>query len=292
MNELFATTADVYRLTGELDPGARPAPERRQRRRRTCRDAPPPGPHDRPRRARCATRRLARVRARLARPCRSTNSRGQLRRVIDAHGCRDATRVVSAGCGDFLVADMCCAGARAGVPALRPRGRAHRGRRRAERRDGCALGPSVRAVASRWPRCSTGSNADVGRQARRQPVPPTRHCRSGWRCWPSSAAAGSSWSAAAAPSPTRCGARTALWQFDDLPAHNMAVLAMAQTGYQLPGDEPDAAAGRAPGRHRQRAAQGPRGDLAAVRAAARRSPTREPTGARAPTRSRSIWRAN
>jgi len=105
MNEVFATTADVYRLTGELDPA-----------------------HDLQPSADNAAKDLLATRRRLARMigldardapdddwlafARAWRDRqvdeltSQLQRVMDAHGISDAAAVVSAGCGDFLVADM------------------------------------------------------------------------------------------------------------------------------------------------------------------------------------------
>jgi probable H4MPT-linked C1 transfer pathway protein len=105
MNEFFATTADVYRLTGELDP---------------AHDLHPP--------ADGAAKDLESTRRRLARMigldardaatddwlafARTWRTRqvdelaGQLRRVAEAHRLSGSTVVVSAGCGDFLVADI------------------------------------------------------------------------------------------------------------------------------------------------------------------------------------------
>ena len=105
MNEFFATTADVYRLTGELDPAHDLLPSADN------------APKDLP-----ATRqRLARMIgldqrdgtpdewldfARAWREAQVAELGGQLRRVMAAHGLgRDAV-LVSAGCGDFLVGDV------------------------------------------------------------------------------------------------------------------------------------------------------------------------------------------
>lgn len=111
MNEFFATTADVYRLTGELDPAhdlhpsadnaAKDLPATRRRLARMigsdARDAP-------------ADDWLAFANAWRARQVDELG--GQLRRVMDAHGLSTSAIAVSAGCGDFLAADvLACAGA-------------------------------------------------------------------------------------------------------------------------------------------------------------------------------------
>ena len=105
MNEFFASTADVYRLTGELNPA-----------------------HDLQRSADNAAKDLPATRQRLARmvgldaregttPAWAAFARswreaqvselgGQLRRVIAAHRLGDGAVIVSAGCGDFLVRDV------------------------------------------------------------------------------------------------------------------------------------------------------------------------------------------
>ncbi|MEO5732230.1 MAG: hydantoinase/oxoprolinase family protein [Rubrivivax sp.] len=102
MNEFFATTADVYRLTGQLNPA-----------------------HDQQASADGAAKDLAATRQRLARmiglDARDGSAaewlafaqawRGaqidelasQLQRVLSLHGCGPDTVLVSAGCGDFLV---------------------------------------------------------------------------------------------------------------------------------------------------------------------------------------------
>ncbi len=105
MNEYFATVADVYRLTGELNPA-----------------------HDLYPSADNAPKDLGATRKRLARMI-GTDARdasdadwlafahawraaqvaelgGQLRRVIELHRLPDTAVVVSAGCGDFLVPDV------------------------------------------------------------------------------------------------------------------------------------------------------------------------------------------
>ena len=112
MNEFFATTADVYRLTGELDPAHDLHP--------SADNAPKDAPATR--------RRLARMiglDAREATPddwlafAHTWRSRqvdelaGQLRRVVAAHGLSAKAVALSAGCGDFLVADIV---AQAGPP--------------------------------------------------------------------------------------------------------------------------------------------------------------------------------
>lgn len=105
MNEFFATTADVYRLTNELDPAHDLHP--------SADNAPKDLPATRRRLARmigldardaAAEEWLAFAQAWRARQVDELGS--QLRRVIDAHGLSDAAVAVSAGCGDFLVADV------------------------------------------------------------------------------------------------------------------------------------------------------------------------------------------
>jgi (4-(4-[2-(gamma-L-glutamylamino)ethyl]phenoxymethyl)furan-2-yl)methanamine synthase len=105
MNELFATAADVYRLTGELDaahdvhPSADSAAKdlpatRRRLARMIGLDARDGGPAEWL--AFAAAWRAAQV-AELG---------GQLRRVMALHHVGPATTVVTAGCGDFLVRDV------------------------------------------------------------------------------------------------------------------------------------------------------------------------------------------
>ena len=105
MNEFFATVADVYRLTGELDPAHDLQPSADN----AGKDLP-------------ATRqRLARMIgldardgsaqewldfARAWRACQVQEIGAQLERVLALHGLGRDTRVVSAGCGDFLVPDL------------------------------------------------------------------------------------------------------------------------------------------------------------------------------------------
>jgi uncharacterized hydantoinase/oxoprolinase family protein len=106
MNEFFATTADVYRLTGELDPAhdqhpaadgaVKDAAATRQRLARMvgldARDAP-------------EADWLAFARA--WRALQRDELRGQLQRVLGAATpVSSAAPLVSAGCGDFLVAEL------------------------------------------------------------------------------------------------------------------------------------------------------------------------------------------
>ena len=120
MNEFFASAADVYRLTGELDPAHDLHPSADD------------GPKDLP----ATRRRLARMIglderdaspadwltfAHAWRTRQVDELGGQLRRVFAAHGLSDAAVALSAGCGDFLVADVV---ARAGAaPSCRHYGR-------------------------------------------------------------------------------------------------------------------------------------------------------------------------
>ena len=113
MNEFFATSADVYRLTGELHPAHDLYP---------AADNAAKDPA-----ATC--RRLARMvglderdgtpgdwlaLARAWRECQVAELASQLQRVIKLHALASDAAVVSAGCGDFLVADVV---ARAIAPA-------------------------------------------------------------------------------------------------------------------------------------------------------------------------------
>jgi probable H4MPT-linked C1 transfer pathway protein len=105
MNEFFASAADVYRLTGELNPAhdlvpsadnaAKDLPATRQRLARMIgmdqRDAAP-------------AEWLAFARA--WREAQVTELGGQLHRVVAAHGLGHDAVLVSAGCGDFLVGDV------------------------------------------------------------------------------------------------------------------------------------------------------------------------------------------
>jgi probable H4MPT-linked C1 transfer pathway protein len=123
MNEFFATVADVYRLTGELDsahdlyPGADNAPKdllatRRRLARMIGLDERDGSPRDW----------LAFARAWRAHQVEELG--GQLRRVMDAHGMSDDTPYVSAGCGAFLAAEV-AARARARETTHRPLGYAY-----------------------------------------------------------------------------------------------------------------------------------------------------------------------
>ena len=139
MNEFFATTADVYRLTGELD---------------AAHDLHPSADNA-PKDAAATRRRLARmigVDERDASPdewlafARAWRERqvdelaGQLRRVERAHGLSPAAIGLGAGCGDFLVGALL---ARAGAPSLRRRYAEHVARIAPDAR------PGVEA-ATRW----------------------------------------------------------------------------------------------------------------------------------------------
>ena len=105
MNEFFATTADVYRLTGELNPAhdlhpsadnaAKDLPATRQRLARMV------GLD-----ARDATTEAWTAFARSWREAQISELAGQLRRVIDAHRLGAGAVIVSAGSGDFLVRDV------------------------------------------------------------------------------------------------------------------------------------------------------------------------------------------
>jgi (4-(4-[2-(gamma-L-glutamylamino)ethyl]phenoxymethyl)furan-2-yl)methanamine synthase len=119
MNEFFATTADVYRLTGELNPAhdlypsadsaAKDLPATRQRLARMV------GLD-----ARDGTIEAWAAFARSWREAQVTELGGQLRRVIETHRLSDGAVVVGAGCGDFLVRDVLVnadAGAGAGADA-------------------------------------------------------------------------------------------------------------------------------------------------------------------------------
>jgi probable H4MPT-linked C1 transfer pathway protein len=115
MNEFFATTADVYRLTGELDPahdlhesadhGAKDlAGSRRRLARMIGMDARDAAPQEWLQLARAwRTRQLSAI-------------AGQLERVRADSGAPPARLLVSAGCGDFLVAEL---GALFDLPARR-----------------------------------------------------------------------------------------------------------------------------------------------------------------------------
>jgi probable H4MPT-linked C1 transfer pathway protein len=105
MNEFFATAADVYRLTGELNP---------------AHDLYPSADNA-PKDLRATRQRLARMIgldqreaspddwqafARAWREAQVIELGGQVRQVMSAHGLTREAVVVSAGCGDFLVRDV------------------------------------------------------------------------------------------------------------------------------------------------------------------------------------------
>lgn len=105
MNEFFATTADVYRLTGELDPEHDQHP--------SADNAPKDAAHTRARLARMigldardagADEWLAFARDWRARQC--DELRSQVARVVAAHGPMPNAIVVGAGCGSFLVPEL------------------------------------------------------------------------------------------------------------------------------------------------------------------------------------------
>ena len=141
MNEFFATTADVYRLTGELDPA-----------------------HDQPtadrsgKDAHATRQRLARMVGRDARDADDTDwlalahawraaqldeIGGQLERVMHAGAIAVRAPLVAAGCGAFLVQWRAGRAARARVHRLHRRGA---GRQRAARL--CAPALAVAALAA------------------------------------------------------------------------------------------------------------------------------------------------
>jgi (4-(4-[2-(gamma-L-glutamylamino)ethyl]phenoxymethyl)furan-2-yl)methanamine synthase len=105
MNEFFATTADVYRLTGQLDPAhdqaasaddaAKDAPATCQRLARMIGlDACDGSPDDW----------LAFARGWQRHQLQAL--RGEVERVKQLHGLADDTPLISAGCGDFLVREL------------------------------------------------------------------------------------------------------------------------------------------------------------------------------------------
>jgi (4-(4-[2-(gamma-L-glutamylamino)ethyl]phenoxymethyl)furan-2-yl)methanamine synthase len=105
MNEYFATAADVYRLTGELNPaydlhpaadhGAKDPAATRQRLARMIgldeRDGTPEDWH---------------AFAQAWRSCQVAELASQLQRVMALHALPVTSTIVSAGCGDFLVTDI------------------------------------------------------------------------------------------------------------------------------------------------------------------------------------------
>ena len=105
MNEFFATTADLYRLTGELDPVHDQQP--------SADGKPKDVPHTRARLARMigmdsrdgtADEWLAVAHAWRAEQL--AELRGQLERVAAAHGLGPGSVLVSAGCGAFLAPEL------------------------------------------------------------------------------------------------------------------------------------------------------------------------------------------
>jgi (4-(4-[2-(gamma-L-glutamylamino)ethyl]phenoxymethyl)furan-2-yl)methanamine synthase len=105
MNEFFATTADVYRITGELDPAHDQQPSADQQ----------------PKDKRATHARLARMIgldardgnadewrafAQAWRDAQCAELRGQLARVVEAHALSPPLTVVAAGCGAFLVPSL------------------------------------------------------------------------------------------------------------------------------------------------------------------------------------------
>jgi len=105
MNEFFATTADVYRLTGELNPAHDQHP--------SADNAPKSLPASHQRLARMigldahdGSAEDWRALAQAWRAAQVVELGGQLRRVMVAHGLGEAASVVAAGCGDFLVRDV------------------------------------------------------------------------------------------------------------------------------------------------------------------------------------------
>jgi (4-(4-[2-(gamma-L-glutamylamino)ethyl]phenoxymethyl)furan-2-yl)methanamine synthase len=105
MNEFFATTADVYRLTGELDAAHDQHP--------SADNAPKDAAHTRARLARMiglderdgsAAQWLAFARAWRAEQL--AELRGQVERVVADHDLAGGATVVAAGCGAFLVPEL------------------------------------------------------------------------------------------------------------------------------------------------------------------------------------------
>ena len=115
MNEFFATAADVYRATGELNPAHDLYPSADNAAKHL------PATHQRLARMvgldeRDGTADDWLAFARSWRAAQVAVLGGELRRVIAAHGLGPQAVVVSAGCGDFLVRDV-LAHAVAGAPA-------------------------------------------------------------------------------------------------------------------------------------------------------------------------------
>ena len=133
MNEFFATTADVYRLTGELDPA----------------HDQHPAADNAGKDAEATRRRLARMIgldardgsadewlmfAQAWRAAQVAELAGQLARVRGQHGLSDDATLVGAGCGDFLLPALAPAGARCLTYA----------------RDVARLSPHAAAGSARW----------------------------------------------------------------------------------------------------------------------------------------------
>ena len=150
MNEFFATTADVYRLTGELDPvhdqqatadhAAKDLPATRQRIARMIgRDA------------REASADAWLQLANVWRGAQLDEIAGQLARVLAAAGTDAQAPIIGAGCGDFLAAELA---ARSGRPYLRfadlavPPGGATSALRLAEWAQVCAPAVAVALLAA------------------------------------------------------------------------------------------------------------------------------------------------
>lgn len=119
MNEFFATSADVYRLTGELNPGhdlhasadnagKDPDATRQRLARMIGLDRHDGSPAD------------WLAFARSWRALQVGVLGGELRRVMEAHGLADDAVIVSAGCGDFLVPDVVANAAAGAAPAWPP----------------------------------------------------------------------------------------------------------------------------------------------------------------------------
>lgn len=109
MNEFFATTADVYRLTGELEPGHDQHP--------SADNAPKDERHTRARLARMiglderdgSAAQWAAF-ARAWRDAQLAELREQLVRVIARHDLAPGATLVAAGCGAFLAGELCPGG--------------------------------------------------------------------------------------------------------------------------------------------------------------------------------------
>jgi (4-(4-[2-(gamma-L-glutamylamino)ethyl]phenoxymethyl)furan-2-yl)methanamine synthase len=146
MNELFATTADIYRLTGELDP---------------AHDQQPSADNG-PKNDQGTQQRLARMLGQDARDAGDADwlavaqawraaqvaeLGGQLRRVAAAHALGDDAAFVAAGCGAFLLPDVLAAAGRAGAA------------RRDFGADLIPMAPEAAAGAAEWSRIGAPSVA-------------------------------------------------------------------------------------------------------------------------------------